>query len=197
MIFVNSASAGDLTPNLGILLAYHNQILLVGYLNNVANESEGGSFQCIEWSPKYLLASNLEFEFIIYCTTKGTAIVLSIVHLWSALRWQPWIGEAVVTLRTHKEQHHPGFLPFRLVLIKHCTEYMSVESLDEMMNRMCILFVTAPWTCDIRVRLRLSITTSLQIKSVEVLTSVGSEPKSVVTPTCSLQHLSAFANSQG
>ena len=44
MIFVNSASADDLTPNLGILLAYHNQILLlVGYQKNVANESEGSS----------------------------------------------------------------------------------------------------------------------------------------------------------
>jgi hypothetical protein len=49
--------------------------------------------------------------------------MLSIVHLWTALRRQPWIGEAVVTFRTNEEQYHSGLLPLRLVLIENGTEW--------------------------------------------------------------------------
>lgn len=93
-------------------------------------------------------------------------MVLSIVHLWSALRWQPWISEAVVTFRTHEEQHHPGLLPLRLVLIEHGTECISVEKLYKTTNKMFhILFVAAPWTCNIRVCLRLLVAVSPQDKN--------------------------------
>ena len=98
-----------------------------------------------------------------------------------------WVDEAFVAFCTDEKQNHTRLLAFRLVLVENSTSSTkrAFEQLKELELTFDSLFVTALWTRDVGVRLENKyILPKYHLGSVH--TSVGSEPKSVVTPTCSL-----------
>lgn len=88
----------------------------------------------------------------------------------STFWWQGRVEEGVIALGAHIEQNHTRFLAFRLVLVEHGT----VQQLS----------------CGNTMKIRSDTHSSFPQAGQGMLewARVGSEPRSVVTPGCSLQN---------
>lgn len=53
--------------------------------------------------------------------TPGSVLGLALFEIWSAVRVQCWVREAVIALDADKEEDHAGFLPLGLILVENGT----------------------------------------------------------------------------